>query len=574
MNVGSRATLAESLRILRTFWPIALFAGIAGGVSGLASASLLAIVNQAVHGPSTNLLGILTGFVGLCVLALAGDFLGNVGNNLVGQRIIAQLRKELSLKILTAPLSEIERFQPHRLLTVLTHDVDTIGGFTFNFSMVAIAFSVTLGCFVYLAILSPPMFTIVLLAIILMFASQVIASRMEVDSYYGVRNAHEELQKNYRTIIEGAKEVRINRQRRTQIIDRLTGNIDQIAERFIHAMRVFFAARAFNLLFFYVTILLVLLLATNAHVHDTALSGFILVLLYVRSPIEQIVAALPLFGQAQASFRKVAELSAAISGTEDLSLSETFAAGEFAGATIELRDVRYQFPPQHGVEPFVLGPINLAINAGETLFIIGKNGCGKTTLIKLLVGLYTPQQGQIFCDGRLVQPRELDVYRQLFSVIFFDYYLFDNLIAANSASLPCVEDYLNRLEITQRVRIQNGVFSTIDLSTGQRKRLALIHVFLEDRPIIVLDEWAADQDPALRRVFYEELLPSMKRAGKTLIVISHDEAYFHVADRVIEMDAGQIVKDPSSFGALMHPSSPPGGDTEVKEVGGSSVLDG
>ena len=551
-RVGSTAILFESLRILQSFWPIALFATLAGGVSGLASASLLATVNRAVHTQGEAWLGILTAFIGLSAVALAGDFLGNVGNNLVGQRIIAKLRKELSAKILAAPLIEIERFQSHRLLAVLTHDVDTIGVFTLNFSMVAIAFSITMGCFVYLALLSPIMFVIVLLAIAFTFVGQTIASRIGVTSYYDVRNAHDELQKSYRAIIQGAKEIRINELRRERILDQLTRTIEQIATKFMHAARIFFAARAFNSLFFYVTLFIVLWLASSARVHETATSGFILVLLYVRGPIEQIVAALPLFGQARASFRKVAELSSAIGRGEISSSPSESTTTKFAGKTIELRDVGYQFPAQGAAEPFALGLVNLTIKAGEMLFIVGKNGCGKTTLIKLLVGLYTPQQGELFCDGQPVQASQLEAYRRLFSVVFFDYYLFDDLIGTNASAIHNLNYYLRKLEISQKVAIRNGAFSTIDLSTGQRKRLALIQVFLEDRPIIVLDEWAADQDPAFRRTFYEEILPELKRAGKTLIVISHDDQYFCVADRVIEMDDGRILEQRLSVDASIN----------------------
>ena len=552
-RVGSTATLVESLRILQSFWPIALFSTLAGGISGLATASLLATVNQAVHTQGEAWLGILTAFKGLSAVSLAGDFLGNVGNNLVGQRIIAKLRKELSAKILAAPLIEIERLQSHRLLAVLTHDVDTIGVFTLNFSMVAIAFSITLGCFIYLALLSPIVFVIVVLATAITFVGQIVASRIAVTSYYDVRNAHDELQKSYRAIIEGAKEIRINELRRGRVLDHLTRTIEQIAKTFMHAARIFFAARAFNSLSFYVTLFIVLWLASSARVHETATSGFILVLLYVKGPIEQIVAALPLFGQARASFRKVAELSSAI-GRGDISppRSESTTT-EFAGKTIELRDVAYQFPTQQGAaEPFLLGPVNLTIKAGEILFIVGKNGCGKTTLIKLLVGLYTPQQGQLFCDGKPVQASQLEAYRRLFSVVFFDCYLFDDLIAANASAIHNLNYYLSKLEISQKVAIRSGAFSTIDLSTGQRKRLALIQVFLEDRPIIVLDEWAADQDPTFRRTFYEELLLELKQAGKTLIIISHDDQYFHVADRLIEMDNGRILEQRLSVDALIN----------------------
>ena len=541
VNVGSMATLIESFRILRSFWPMALFATIAGGVSGLASAALLATVNRAVHTPGEGLFGILAAFAGLCSVSLAGDLFGNIGNNIVAQRIIAKLRRELSAKIINAPIAEIERFRSHRLLTILGHDVDTIGGFTFNFSMIVIAFSITVGCFVYLAILSPIMFGIVMAAAVLMFAIQAVASQLGVQSYFAVRNAHDELQKHYRAIIEGAKEIRINKERRARVLDHLSATVDWIAQQFVHATRVFFVARAFNSMFFFVTIFVVLALSARMQVENAAVSGFILVLLYVRGPIEQIVAAMPLFGQAQASFRNVAVLSAAMRQGQSPSLPRE-PLSNFLPGTIELRAVRYQFPAQDGVEPFVFGPVNLTITAGETVFVIGKNGCGKTTLIKLLVGLYEPQQGQLLCNGNPIQPDRLDVYRQLFSVIFFDYYLFDDLIAEDASMLRDANRYLEELEVIHKVTIRDGFFSTTDLSTGQRKRLALIQVFLENRPIVVLDEWAADQDPAFRRVFYEKLLPNFRRQGKTLIVVSHDESYFHIANRVIEMDAGKIVE--------------------------------
>lgn len=539
-TVKTIATLAESFRILRSFWPLALFATLAGGISGVASAALLATINQAVHGSGDGLTGILVAFVGLCVVSLLGDLLGNLGNNLVGQRIIAKLRRELSLKIVAAPLAEIERFQPHRLLTILGHDIDNIAGFTFNFAMIVIAFSITVGCFVYLVILSPIMFSIVIAATMLMFAGQVVASRLGVDSYFAVRDAQDQLQKNYRAIIEGAKEIRISRGRRARVLEHLVRAIEQIAKKFVHATRVFFVARAFNSVFFFVTIFIVLATSARAPVGNTALSGFILVLLYVRSPIEQIVAAMPLLGQAQVSFRKVAELSAAI-GQEQMLITAEPGAASYTASTIELCDVCYEFAKQDGVEPFTLGPVNLKIGAGETVFIVGKNGCGKTTLIKLLMGLYVPQKGQLLCDGREIESSELDAYRQLFSAIFFDYYLFDDLVAADADTLQEANQHLKELQIVHKVSIRDGAYSTTDLSTGQRKRLALIHVFLENRPVIVLDEWAADQDPSFRRVFYEELLPNMKRRGKTLIIVSHDESYFHIADRVIELDAGKIV---------------------------------
>ena len=174
------------------------------------------------------------------------------------------------------------------------------------------------------------------------------------------------------------------------------------------------------------------------------------------------------------------------------------------------------------------------------MFIVGENGCGKTTLIKLLLGLYAPQQGEIRLNGKAVEAQTRDDYRQLFTTIFADYYLFDDVVQGDMKIPQDAEQYLKRLEISHKVSITDGQFSTTDLSTGQRKRLALVNAWLEERPVLVFDEWAADQDPTFRRIFYTELLPDLKRLGKTIIVISHDDRYFDVADQLVRMDSGKV----------------------------------
>ena len=264
-----------------------------------------------------------------------------------------------------------------------------------------------------------------------------------------------------------------------------------------------------------------------------------LVLLYVKGPMERIVQLLPLAGRAKISFRKVAGLTAEFRHGE-APRSEAPAAFHEA---IALRDVRFAFPVAAGAAPFALGPIDLRIAKGETVFIVGENGCGKTTLVKLLLGLYPPHSGELLLDGEPVTPACLDDYRQLFSAVFSDYFLFEDLPRAEGATLELARDYLERFEIAHKVRVEGGAFTSLDLSTGQRKRLALIQAWLQQRPIMMFDEWAADQDPTFRRVFYATLLPELKRLGKTLIVISHDDRYFDAADRVIRLQAGRIVED-------------------------------
>jgi len=211
---------------------------------------------------------------------------------------------------------------------------------------------------------------------------------------------------------------------------------------------------------------------------------------------------------------------------------------------IELKGVGYAFPAAEGGEAFVLGPVDLRLDRGECVFIVGDNGSGKTTLIKVLLGLYAPQEGKVLLDGEPVTDATRDEYRQLFTTIFADYYLFGDLPQAGGELPAEATRYLQRLELAHKVGVRDGRFSTLDLSTGQRKRLALIQAWLERRPVLVFDEWAADQDPTFRQIFYTQLLPELKQLGRTLVVISHDDRYFHTADRVVRLERGRIVGEP------------------------------
>ncbi|MCY7337619.1 MAG: cyclic peptide export ABC transporter, partial [Chamaesiphon sp.] len=200
----------------------------------------------------------------------------------------------------------------------------------------------------------------------------------------------------------------------------------------------------------------------------------------------------------------------------------------------------YQLAGQENT--FTLGPVDLTLYPGELVFIVGGNGSGKSTLAKLITGLYVPDAGEILLDGTLVDDRNRELYRQLFSTVFADFYLFERLLGLGLQDLDAqAKTYLEQLQLTHKVTIENGKLSTTALSQGQRKRLALLTAYLEDRPIYLFDEWAADQDTFFREIFYQQLLPELKQRGKAVLVISHDDRYFHLADRLLKLDYGQIV---------------------------------
>ncbi|WP_267548961.1 cyclic peptide export ABC transporter [Rhizobium rhizogenes] len=534
--------LREFVRLLRPFLVLMVIATIIGIVGGLATAWLLSAINDGLHGDEGVTWQLLARFAALCAVSVGGTAIAGAVNSVVGQKIIAALRKDISARILRAPIASLEQQRAHRLMSVLTNDVDTVSAFTFNFSGYAIALAVIIGSFAYLLSLSVLVFLMAIVSLAVGILINIISRRVWIRDYQGVRVAQDELQKQYRAVIDGAKELKISRPRRIRVHGMLlSGAADNIAALKSRAMRLYWIADGAGAGVFFVVIGLLIAGRNMLGIDATVITGAVIVLLYVKGPVEQIASALPVFDQARIAFGRIAALSAEFAQHEpniDMTYPGVVVPGAPAIRSIELRGVSYDFSGDTAAS-FALGPIDLTIHSGEMLFIVGENGSGKTTLVKLLLGLYTPQAGEILLDGEAVTPEGRDDYRQLFSTIFSDYYLFDDL--AYGALPEEAAPHLQRLGIAHKVSIDGDRFSTTDLSTGQRKRLALVQAWLERRPVIVTDEWAADQDPDFRRVFYEELLPEMKRQGRTLIVVSHDDRYFHVADRIIHMANGQIV---------------------------------
>ena len=536
--------LVQLLRLFRPLWPILLASTALGIVSGIAVTALLATINASLHAPGEGAaLSVLATFAGLCAVVVLGSILSDIGTNYVGQHVIARLREELSRKILLAPIDQIERFRTHRLIPVLTHDIDVISDLAFNLAPLAVSLSVTIGCLVYMASLSWIMLLATIVAIVIGCALQVVARGRALAGFDRARELEDELQKNYRVIAEGAKELRLSRPRRRTIFrTNLKGTAGRIRDLQIRSINLFVVAKVLGSSLFFIVIGIALAFQSFWPATDrAAVSGFILVLLYMKGPLEHVVGDLPIVTKAQVAFARIARLSHQFSSPEPHLVLEADGRQAPTMRSIELRDVLYAFPATAESAPFVLGPIDLRIEAGETVFIVGDNGSGKTTLIKLLLGLYAPQDGTMLLDGRLVTAADRDDYRQLFTTIFADYFLFDDLPQAGSELQADAMPYLRQLELAHKVSIENGRFSTLDLSSGQRKRLALIQAWAERRPVLVFDEWAADQDPTFRRIFYTRLLADLKRLGRTILVISHDDRYFDVADRIVRLEGGRIV---------------------------------
>jgi len=263
--------------------------------------------------------------------------------------------------------------------------------------------------------------------------------------------------------------------------------------------------------------------------------------LFMVGSFQSVFTSLPMIIQAEASAKQLLSLKSTLEQTHNQTNSED-AKDQYVNAKrLALHGITYQYQSLEEKRHFDLGPITTTFEAGKVYFIRGQNGSGKTTLIRVLLGLYAPTKGFITVDDQLVNQPSSSAYRDLFAVVFSDFFLFKKLYGINQKSLDEGQSLIEMFQLEEKVSILNNQFDTIHLSTGQRKRLGLLEALLEDKQFVVLDEWAADQDPEFRKYFYQVLIPYIKGLGKTLIAISHDDRYFDVADEIITIDEGKLV---------------------------------
>lgn len=353
------------------------------------------------------------------------------------------------------------------------------------------------------------------------------------------REAEDVMLSHYRTLTDGAKELKLHSRRRAHFVDELLASASaNLRDRHTSGLMYFLAAHTWTQLLFFSAIGAALFGMRAFGSTGGSAAAFVLTLIYLFTPLTGVVGLVPNLAGALVALRKIASL--------DLDepapvLVPVPAKDNGAWRQLSLRNIVFSYRDQ--ADQFVLGPIDLEVAAGEIVFIVGGNGSGKSTFARVLTGLYPADSGQILVNGKPVHASDLPAYRENFSAIFADFWLFDHLLGhedQQELDQQAVE-YLKLFELTDKLHISNAQFSTTALSTGQRKRLALLSAMLDPRPIYLFDEWAADQDPRFRDIFYKELLPLLRDQGKGIIVISHDERYFSEGDRILRLDRGQLV---------------------------------
>ncbi|MFW0739598.1 cyclic peptide export ABC transporter [Flavobacterium sp.] len=513
-------------------------------VSGLSGFAFITIINKIISNSITStetvpMQNYLYLFVGTIIVFFVSRRWLAEGIIRLSQKIYWDIRKDVIKLILKAPYRKLQEYK-EEVYTTLVTDVNHIS----NASLMIITFFssiiLILACLGYMAFLSLKLFAVSISVIAVGVIIYAVRSKTSNKQIKEVRELEKVFVGIFNSILNGAKEININADKGTQIYDQKIMKIATTGEtKYVTSLLKYLNSELISQLLFYGLITFILVFAGSVFQTPPAVKvNFIFVLLYLMGPIVSVMSIIPVMTRALISLKKMEKLKKEL--TELEKIKEVVNKEQYKDfSDLKIRNYAFSF----GENQFSVGPINFDIKRNEIVYVYGGNGEGKTTFINTVLNLYNLDNGEAYIDGELVPLKELEKIKNLFSPVFSDFYLFDEFYGITNVDYDKINKYLKLFELEGKVHIKDGYFSTTHLSTGQRKRIALINTLLEDRPIIVLDEWAADQDPHFRHKFYTEIIATLVRdEDKTIIAITHDDKYYNTADTLLKMEYGKLEK--------------------------------
>lgn len=517
------------------------------GLAGVANAGLLALTNSAIREMSTDMESFRYLLLFAIAFALYAICFRRTSHRLtvILEGILTKLRLRIAQKIRQADLLSLESIEQAEIYNLVTSEARVISEASGVLAAALQSSLLLTFAVIYMALLSLPAFVFCLSVIGIGIWTYL--RRLREVNVWIQRTLQQEIHSfnTIRDLIDGFKEVKINDGRSRDLMADITESAETL-----RAMKIK-TADMFNINFilansvFYLTIAGVLfLLPRFISFHEEDMVRVMMTLLFIIGPLGIVVSGIQALSKSNVAVHNIALLEQRL---------DRFAQVRRNGAgvvlsvpqdfrEIQMQEISFAYVDHDGNELFRVGPLDLALKRGEILFVMGGNGSGKTTFLKLLTALYAPTGGHLLVDKYQIEGAALPSYRGLFSAIFADFHLFRKLYGLYNVRGETVQKLLTQFQLEHKTAFGGDHFTNIQLSTGQRKRLALIVALLEDRPIYVFDEWAADQDLEFRRYFYEQLLPDLAAQGKTIVAVTHDERYLHVAHRVITMEFGRIVR--------------------------------
>ena len=523
-----------------------VLASAASIIAGVAGAALVAVISSILSGKVVSMQRSAWIFCLLCLCVPIANSCAAFTLMRLTASAAQDLRKQLARAILASSYQVLEDIGSPRIVATLTEDIPSLRDAITDMPYLLSQIAIMLSCLTYLGFLSWRLLPILIIYMLLGVALQQFWMRKARRCWKALREAWDSMFGAIRALTDGAKELKLHQKRREEFLVRqVDRSAEEIFRNEVRAGIFVVSAAQGGQSMFYVFIGLVLFAAPSVvYLDHRAATGYVLTILFMMTPLTIILNALPRLGRANVAANKIDSLGLSLTESP-VERAATDQPGQMADwSKLELIDVVHTYLHDDIGHEFSLGPINLTLYRGELLFIVGGNGSVKTTLTKILVGLYEPHRGEVRMDSDLIDLTNRDTYRQMFSVVFDDPYLFPELFGIGSQEInQKASGYLRDLQLNHKVDVVDGKLSTISLSRGQRKRLALLTAYLEDRPIYVFDEWASDQDPIFKQTFYLDILPELKARGKTAIVITHDDRYYSVADRVIKLERGRVESD-------------------------------
>lgn len=513
-------------------------------LSGVANGAVLALINAGATAAANDELSfrlLLLFLIAITVYVLTKKISLNRSMATV-EGMVKNLRVRVCDKIRKAELPFIETLGKGQLYTTVSQDANLISQSAFVIIHAAQGGIMVIFALLYVAWLSPLAFFILLGAVgtALVFYSRHRKALLTDLAEQAVKDA--EFLDSLGHMIDGFKEAKLNRRKNDSLFATFA-NVANATEQLKVNVGVKVATDVmFSQVFFSLLIgVIVFLLPRYVPTFSVVVLQMTAAVLFIVAPLEMIVSAMPMLARANVAIDNLYNLERRLDEHLEYYQEGNGLPPASFKESISLKGASYTYHDQDNVPLFSVGPVNLQVKRGEILFITGGNGSGKSTLLKVLTGLYPLQSGAISLDRQIVERPAVPAYRELFSAIFSDFHLFDRFYGLENVDEKEVVGWIEKMGLEGKTGFSNGRFTNLNLSTGQKKRLALIIALLEDREVYVFDEWAADQDVHFRQHFYNVILQDLKSRGKTVVAVTHDDRYWDVADRRLEMDSGEIV---------------------------------
>jgi putative pyoverdin transport system ATP-binding/permease protein len=513
------------------------------GLGGISTAAILAAINSGLQSGSSLWAASL--FVIALFLFIKTQSYVTITTTAEIEAIIHKIRVRLMDQIRRSELLAIEDVGRARIVAAITSDtaVLTQASNMLAFTVQGAVLIVFVAIYVAFLSVAAILTTIVIVSIAAVVFHQ--KNRRLVNEKQRAAAWERRLFDRLTDFLDGFKEVRLNRARSADLFDDAVDVSRTAANIKINTQAETFKMIVTSQISMYVLLGAVVFVAPqfSDSLGGAALTKTTTALMFIVGACFGLVQSIPILLNANASADRIVQLENALRATVSSQQREIPVATRFD--KIEMRKISFRYVDRFSESAFKIGPIDFTLRPGELVFITGGNGSGKSTFLRVLSGLYPPDSGEIILDGKYIDDSNRDEYRALMSAIFFDYHLFRRLYGVPDAEPGEVDRLLKLFRLADKTGLTDGEFRTLELSGGQRRRLALIVSLLEKRPILLLDEWTAEQDPEFRRKFYDELLPDLMKAGATVVVITHDDRYLdelHLPGRRIRMDEGRIVQ--------------------------------